>query len=299
MGMFWILVLLIGIEEYLLTILLISCGAGFLGSLIGIGGGVIIVPVLTIVYGIPLQYALGASIISVIATSSGSASAYLREKITNLRIGTFLLIATTFGAVLGAIATLSLIRSGFEWLILFVFGFVLIYSSYNVYKKGRAGLKSNRSLANQEPNQLAELLDLKGEYYDEVRRENVTYEAAHVIPGFSVMFIAGIFSGLLGIGSGALKVLGMDTLMKLPFKVSTTTSNLMIGVTAVASAGIYYIQGFINPLLAAPIAFGVVLGSIVGTKILVRSKPSSLRFLFVIILLVLGLEMIQRGLQRL
>ena len=275
--------------------MLISIGAGFLGSLVGIGGGVIIVPVLTIVYGIPLQYTLGASIISVIATSSGSASAYLKEKITNLRIGTFLLAATTTGAVLGAIATLFLIRSGFEWLILLVFGIVLMYSAYNVYKKGRAGLKTNRSLANLQPNRIAEFLGLKGEYYDEVRKENVSYEATNVLPGLSVMFIAGIFSGLLGIGSGALKVLGMDTLMKLPFKVSTTTSNLMIGVTAVASAGIYYIQGFINPLLAAPIAFGVVLGSVLGTKILVRSKPSSLRFLFVGILLILGIEMIQRA----
>jgi len=275
--------------------MLISIGAGILGSLIGIGGGVVIVPVLTVLYGVPLQYAVGASIISVIATSSGSASAYLKERITNLRIGTFLLTATTTGAILGAVATLFLIRSGYEWLILLVFGIVLIYSSYNVFRKGMAGLRSAKSLANKEPSKLAESLNLWGEYYDEVRREHINYAATNVIPGFSVMFIAGIFSGLLGIGSGALKVLGMDTLMKLPFKVSTTTSNLMIGVTAAASASIYYTQGYINPLLAAPIAFGVVLGSIIGTKILVRTKPASLRFLFVAILLVLGVEMIQRG----
>ena len=286
---------MIGITEYLVTIMLISIGAGILGSLIGIGGGVVIVPVLTVLYGVPLQYAVGASIISVIATSSGSASAYLKERITNLRIGTFLLTATTTGAILGAVATLFLIRSGYEWLILLVFGIVLIYSSYNVFRKGMAGLRSAVSLANKEPSKLAESLNLQGEYYDEVRREHISYAATNVIPGFSVMFIAGIFSGLLGIGSGALKVLGMDTLMKLPFKVSTTTSNLMIGVTAAASASIYYTQGYINPLLAAPIAFGVVLGSIIGTKILVRTKPASLRFLFVAILLVLGVEMIQRG----
>lgn len=286
---------MIGITEYLVTIMLISIGAGILGSLIGIGGGVVIVPVLTVLYGVPLQYAVGASIISVIATSSGSASAYLKERITNLRIGTFLLTATTTGAILGAVATLFLIRSGYEWLILLVFGIVLIYSSYNVFRKGMAGLRSAKSLANKEPSKLAESLNLWGEYYDEVRREHINYAATNVIPGFSVMFIAGIFSGLLGIGSGALKVLGMDTLMKLPFKVSTTTSNLMIGVTAAASASIYYTQGYINPLLAAPIAFGVVLGSIIGTKILVRTKPASLRFLFVAILLVLGVEMIQRG----
>ena len=275
--------------------LLISIVAGLIGSLVGIGGGVLIVPVLTLLYGVPLEYAIGASIVSVIATSSGAASAYVKDKITNLRVGMFLEIATTTGAIVGAVTTIFLIRNALSWIVYIVFGTVLIASSYDLYRKSRMEKRLSKADINTTPNKLSDRLKLKGEYYDKVLKEQIKYEATNVPGGLGVMFCAGLVSGLLGIGSGALKVLGMDTLMKLPFKVSTTTSNFMIGVTAAASTGIFYIGGFVNPVIAGPVAVGVVLGSFVGTKVLVRSKPSSMRVVFIFVLIALGIEMLQRG----
>jgi uncharacterized membrane protein YfcA len=275
--------------------LLISVVAGFIGSLVGIGGGILIVPVLTILYGVPIEFAIGASIVSVIATSSGSASAYVKDKITNLRVGMFLEIATTTGAIVGAITTIFLIKSGLSSIVFIVFGTVLVFSSYDLYRKAKKEKKLSKADINVTPNRLGDRLDLKGEYYDNVLKEQIKYEATQVPGGLGVMFCAGLISGLLGIGSGALKVLGMDTLMKLPFKVSTTTSNFMIGVTAAASTGIFYIGGFVNPILAGPVAIGVVLGSFIGTKVLVRSKPSATRIVFIFVLIALGIEMLQRG----
>jgi uncharacterized membrane protein YfcA len=286
---------LISVDEYILSVLLISIVAGLIGSLVGIGGGIIIVPVLTVFYGVPIPYAIGASIVSVIATSSGSASAYVKDKITNLRIGMFLEIATTTGAILGAVTTLFLIRSGLEWLVFFVFGSVLILSAFDLQQKARLARSLKGSFANREPNELATRLKLGGEYYDAARGQKVTYVPKRVPAGLGVMFAAGVISGLLGIGSGALKVLAMDTTMRLPFKVSTTTSNFMIGVTAAASTAIFYISGYVNLILVGPVAIGVVAGSFIGTRILLRTRPASLRWLFVAVLLVLGIEMIQRG----
>ncbi|MHB1868715.1 MAG: sulfite exporter TauE/SafE family protein [Nitrososphaerales archaeon] len=275
--------------------LLISVIAGLIGSLVGIGGGVVIVPVLTLLFGIPLEYAIGASIVSVIATSSGAASAYVKDKITNLRVGMFLEMATTTGAVAGAVTTIFLIRSSLSWIVYLVFGAVLIYSSYDLYKKSKMKIKNSEADFTVTSHKFVDKLRLKGEYYDGALKEEIKYEAVNVPGGLGVMFFAGLISGLLGIGSGALKVLGMDTLMKLPFKVSTTTSNFMIGVTAAASTGIFYMSGFVNPIIAAPVAIGVVLGSFIGTKLLVRSKPTSLRIVFICVLVVLGIEMLQRG----
>ena len=275
--------------------LLISVVAGLIGSLVGIGGGILIVPVLTILFGVPIEYAIGASIVSVIATSSGAASAYVKDKITNLRVGMFLEIATTTGAIVGAVTTIFLIKSALSWIVYIVFGAVLISSSYDLYRKSKMEKKLSKADVNVIPNKFGDRLRLKGEYHDAVLKEDIKYEATRVPGGLAVMFCAGVISGLLGIGSGALKVLGMDTLMKLPFKVSTTTSNFMIGVTAAASTGIFYIGGFVNPIIALPVAIGVVLGSYIGTKVLVRSKPSSLRLVFIFVLVALGIEMLQRG----
>lgn len=275
--------------------LLIAMVAGLIGSLVGIGGGILIVPVLTLVYGVPIEYAIGASIVSVIATSSGAASAYVKDKITNLRVGMFLEVATSSGAIVGAVITIFLIRSDLSWIVYIVFGSVLISSSYDLYRKSKLEKKLSKADINVTPNKIADRLSLKGSYYDAVLKEDINYEATRVPWGLSIMFCAGLISGLLGIGSGALKVLGMDTMMKLPFKVSTTTSNFMIGVTAAASTGIFYIGGFVNPIIALPVAIGVVLGSFVGTKVLVRSKPSSLRLVFIFVLVALGIEMLQRG----
>ena len=286
---------MIGTELYFLLMALVSVGAGVLGALVGIGGGILIVPIMTLGFGVPVQYAIGASIISVIGTSSGAASAFVRDKISNFRIGTFLNAATTSGAVVGSVLSIYLIGTGFSWVIYLVFGVVLITSAYDLYRKSRKEMKLSKADINVTPNRLADALELKGEYYDPALKQRVPYEATQVPGGFGIMIVAGLLSGLLGIGSGTLKVLGMDILMKLPFKVSTTTSNFMIGVTAAASAGIFFLKGYVNLLLVGPVAVGVVAGSFIGSKLVVRARPTSLRLVFIVVLVVSGIEMLQKG----
>jgi len=282
-----------GIDEYLLLMFLVAILAGLIGSMVGVGGGILVVPALTIGFGVPIEYAIGASIISTIATSSGAASAYVRDRITNLRIGMFLEIGSVLGSIVGVITTLYFVRTGLSWIIFVVFGMVLFYSAYNVLSSARR--EGREPVANLEPDGLAKTLGMRGEYEDKSLHKTISYGATRVPAGLVVMFFAGILSGLLGVGGGVLKVLGMDTIMRLPFKVSTTTSNFMIGVTATASTGILYVSGYVNVLLAAPVALGVVVGSLVGAKALVRSKPASIRVLFVVVLLVFGAEMIYMG----
>ncbi len=274
------------IVEYLIEILIASILAGIIGALGGLGGGVLIVPFLTLYFHVPISLAIGASIVSVIATSSGSAAAYVRDKISNIRIGTFLVLFTTTGAILGAfIEHVTPVK-----VLFFIFGVVLIISVIPMLKK------IGEEVPNVEKNDpLAEKLGLYGEYYDSVLKREVKYKVTGVKPGAAMMFMAGTISGLLGIGSGAFKVLAMDLAMRLPIKVSTTTSNFMIGVTAAASAGIYFFTGDVNPFIAAPVAVGVLIGAIIGTKILVRIRSSSVRKIFAIIILIVGLEMILRG----
>jgi len=274
------------IMEYLIEILIASILAGIIGALGGLGGGVLIVPFLTLYFHVPISLAIGASIVSVIATSSGSAAAYVRDKISNIRIGTFLVLFTTTGAILGAfIEHVTPVK-----VLFFIFGVVLIISVIPMLKK------IGEEVPNVEKNDpLAEKLGLYGEYYDSVLKREVKYKVTGVKPGAAMMFMAGTISGLLGIGSGAFKVLAMDLAMRLPIKVSTTTSNFMIGVTAAASAGIYFFTGDVNPFIAAPVAVGVLIGAIIGTKILVRIRSSSVRKIFAVIILIVGLEMILRG----
>jgi uncharacterized membrane protein YfcA len=284
----------IAIDEYIVLMFLVAIVAGVVGSMVGVGGGILVVPALTIGFGVPIEYAIGASIITTIATSSGSASAYVRDRITNVRIGMFLEIGSVLGAIVGVVTTLYFVRSGLSSIIFVIFGLVLFFSAYNVVqnvKKERRG----EVMVNVKSNPLAERFDLKGEYEDTSLNVKVSYVATRVPAGFVVIFFAGLLSGLLGVGGGVLKVLGMDTMMRLPFKVSTTTSNFMIGVTASASTGILYISGYVNVLLAAPVALGVVVGSLAGAKVLARSKPVSIRLIFIIVLLALGAEMIAQG----
>jgi len=274
------------IVEYLIEILIASILAGIIGALGGLGGGVLIVPFLTLYFHVPISLAIGASIVSVIATSSGSAAAYVRDKISNIRIGTFLVLFTTTGAILGAfIEHVTPVK-----VLFFIFGVVLIISVIPMLKK--IGEEVSKVKKNDP---LAEKLGLYGEYYDSVLKREVKYKVTGVKPGAAMMFMAGTISGLLGIGSGAFKVLAMDLAMRLPIKVSTTTSNFMIGVTAAASAGIYFFTGDVNPFIAAPVAMGVLIGAIIGTKILVRIRSSSVRKIFAVIILIVGLEMILRG----
>jgi uncharacterized protein len=265
------------------VVAIVAFFAGLLGSLTGLGGGVVLVPLLTIFFHVDIRYAIGASLVSVIATSSGAAAAYVREGISNIRIGMFLEIATTIGALMGAyLATWVPTK-----VIAIVFGAVLLYSAY-ISRRPRPP-----ELRNLPPDPLATRLNLNGSFPDlEGRR---SYNVQHVPAGFSLMFGAGALSGLLGIGSGAVKVLAMDQAMRIPFKVSTTTSNFMIGVTAAASAGVYLSRGYIDPGLSMPVMLGVLLGSLLGTRILVRAETRSLRVIFALVILTLGLQMLYKG----
>ena len=261
-----------------------SVVAGFLGSLTGLGGGVVIVPFLTLVFGVDIRYAIGASLVSVIATSSGAAAAYVKEGFTNIRIGMFLEIATTVGALVGA----ALAARVSTRIIAVIFGIVLIYSAYLSSRSKPAVAGDDR------PDRLSTLLRMDGIYPS--LKGPVRYYV-HAIPGgFSLMFIAGVLSGLLGIGSGAVKVLAMDQIMRIPFKVSTTTSNFMIGVTAAASAGVYLNRGYIDPGVAMPVMLGVLLGSLLGAQVLAGTKTRILRIIFAAVILILGIEMIYNGL---
>ena len=263
--------------EFSAAVLATSLVAGLLGSLTGLGGGVVLVPVLTLLFRIDIRYAVGASLISVIATSSGAAAAYVREGFSNIRIGMFLEIATTLGALFGAYLASRLSTHAIG----ITFGVVLLYSAWSSFR-------SKHSAGSSEGDPLAVRLRLQG--VDPETRES--YTARHVPAGFGIMAIAGTLSGLLGIGSGAVKVLAMDQAMRLPFKVSTTTSNFMIGVTAAASAGIYLHRGYIDPGLAMPVMLGVLAGSLIGTRLLVKVKVSTLRAVFALVIAALGVEMI-------
>jgi uncharacterized protein len=259
-----------------------SAAAGFLGALTGLGGGVVVTPALILLMGVDLHYAMGASLVSVIATSSGAAAAYVREGFSNVRVGMFLEIATTLGAIAGA----HLVSVAPASAIAIIFGVVLLYSAWQSIKQHSGG-------APAQPDPTAVRLKLDGEYPSGGRK--VQYHVQRVKGGFGLMFVAGVLSGLLGIGSGAMKVVAMDQIMRIPFKVSTTTSNFMIGVTAAASAGIYLSRGYIDPRLAMPVMLGVLGGSLVGARLLTGAKSRTLRLLFGAVVGVLAVEMIVHG----
>lgn len=269
---------------FTIILLIASVSAGLFGSLTGLGGDVVLIPLLTLLFKVDIHYAIGTSLISVIATSSGSAAAYVKEGISNIRLGMFLELATTIGAVTGAFLA-TYIGTSF---IAVLFGIILIFSALvSLFNRqdhiirGRGGY-------------LAQKLKLSSTY--PTAEGEVAYTVKNIFGGFLMMNIAGIISGLLGIGSGALKVIAMDNIMKVPFKVSTTTSNFMIGVTAAASAGIYLKRGYIDPGLSMPVVIGVLLGAFIGTRILFKAKTKSLRALFAVVILLLALEMIYNGL---
>ncbi len=266
-----------------------SLFAGFLGSLTGLGGGVIIVPLLTLGFGVDIRYAIGTSLISVIATSSGAASAFVKEGLLNIRIGMFLEIATTLGAIIGA----AIAYFAPTHLIAILFGFILLYSAAASFKKRNDSINSFDQ-SNIKHGKLAQILKAKGTYQDEGGQMQ-EYKLQHVGGGFLVMWIAGILSGLLGIGSGALKVIAMDSIMKIPFKVSTSTSNFMIGVTAAASAGVYFSRGYIDPVLSMPVVIGVLGGSLIGARLLLKSQTRKIRIVFAVVITFLAFEMIYNG----
>ena len=257
--------------------------AGLLGALTGLGGGVVVVPMLTLLFHVDIRYAIGASLVSVIATSSGAAAAYVREGYSNIRIGMFLETATTVGAVVGAAIALHVPTSA----IAIVFGLVLLYSAY------LSSRQREEHGPHMQSSPLAEKLMLNGTYPTPEGKQ--AYAVTGVRAGYGLMFGAGVLSGLLGIGSGAVKVLAMDQAMKIPFKVSTTTSNFMIGVTAAASAGLYLGRGYIAPGITMPVMLGVLAGSMIGARLLVKAKVKPLRYLFAAVIVALGIEMIFNG----
>ncbi|MFT4203986.1 MAG: sulfite exporter TauE/SafE family protein [Chitinophagaceae bacterium] len=267
-----------------LIVLIGAVAAGLVGSLTGLGGGAVIIPLLTVLLGVDIHYAIGTALVSVIATSSGSAAAYVKEGISNIRLGMFLEIATTVGAVLGTVVAAFVPTN----VVAVVFGIVLIFNGINSLLKKEANKV-------QASSKLAVWLKLPGTY--PTPKGMVSYGIVNVVGGFLMMIVAGILSGLLGIGSGAFKVIAMDNIMKVPFKVSTTTSNFMMGVTATASAVVYLQRGYIEPGLCMPVVIGVLLGAMLGAKILLRSKVKNLRLFFAVVIMLLAVNMIYKGLR--
>lgn len=267
-------------------IFVISLAAGFIGALAGVGGGILVVPSLTLLFGIDIRLAIGASIVSVIATSSGAAAAYVRDRITDMRVGMFLELATTSGAVVGATLA-AVVSASFLYVLL---GLVLLFSA--VQQVARLG---EETPPNASPSWLAARMRLSGSYPDR-RLGEIAYSAQRIPLGFALMGVAGVVSGLLGIGSGALKVLAMDGAMRLPMKVSSATSNFMIGVTAAASAGIYLGRGDVDPAIAAPVALGVLAGATMGARLLPHLSNRHVRWIFLPVLLAIGLQTLARGL---
>ena len=271
------------ILEFTPLVFAIALIAGFLGALTGLGGGVIVTPALTLLLGVDIRYAIGASLVSVIATSSGAAAAYVREGYTNVRVGMFLEIATTFGALFGAFLSTRIPTSALA----IIFGLALLQAAWS------STHTPSDDPRGEEEDWLAHALKLDGTYPTSNGPKH--YEVRHVKIGFTIMFGAGTLSGLLGIGSGALKVIAMDRAMRIPFKVSTTTSNFMIGVTAAASAGIYLSRGYIDPGLAMPVMLGVLAGSLLGARQLMGTRTKVLRWVFAALVAAVAVEMIWNG----
>ena len=271
---------------FVLLAFVVSVVAGTLGALLGLGGGLLIIPALTLWFHVDIRYAIGASIVSVIATSSGAAVTYVRDRLTNLRVAMVLELATTTGAMTGAYLAG---RVGSKTLYL-IFGVVMAYSAAMMFRK--LGHDESRP-ARRAP--WADWLRLHSSYYDEALSREIPYRVSGTRIGLGLMYVAGIVSGLLGIGSGALKVPAMDLAMGLPLKVSAATSNFMIGVTAAASAGVYFMRGDIDPFVAGPVAVGVLLGAQAGVRLLGRLESRSIRIVFILLLLWVSTQMLLKG----
>jgi uncharacterized membrane protein YfcA len=272
---------------YLFALFATSVGTGALGAMLGLGGGTLLVPILTIFFGVNLHYAMGASLVSVIATSSGAAAGFLWLGLSNLRVGLFLAVPTIVGALVGA----TLVGVVPAHVLELIFGVAI----------GIAGLLTLRQPRLEAPpvpeaDAVAVSFALEGVYYDHALGRDVPYRATSVKRGIGAMFGAGLLSGLLGIGAGAFTVLAMDSVLRLPMKVSTATSNFMIGITAAASAGVFFGRGDVNPLIAGPVAVGVLIGAFLGTRLLVRMTNTAVRRLFLVVVFYLSLSMIVRGL---
>lgn len=259
---------------------------GVLGAILGLGGGILLVPILTLAFGLDIRYAVGASVVAVIATSSGAALAYLRDRLTNVRIGMLLLLGATAGTLTGAML------SGWveaRWLYL-LFGLLMFYTALAMYRSRHGEL----SLPGPD-DALSRRLGLGGQYYDQALGRHVAYQPRRTLSGVAALFLAGILGGLLGIGGGAFNVLAMDQLMRLPLKVASATSNFLIGVAAAASAAVYLSRGQVEPSVAAPVALGVLAGAVLGARLMVRLQSRTIRLVFVPILLWVAAQMFWKG----
>lgn len=269
-----------------LSIFLMSILAGLIGAVFGLGGGILIIPFLTLVEGVPVPYAIGASIVSVVATSSASAATYVQDRLTNLRLGMFLEVGTVLGAITGAFVAGFLAPS-----ILFVlFGLMLIYASAIMIAGRRIDFPSGVV-----PDKTAQKLRLGSEYFDPATGATSRYEVTNTLPTLGISGIAGVVSGLLGVGGGIISVPTMNLLSKVPVKVASATSNFMIGVTAAASSTVYFVRGDVQPLLVAPLMIGVVIGAALGTRLLRRTPPLKVKLLFAILLITISVLMILKG----
>jgi uncharacterized membrane protein YfcA len=273
---------IVSMNNWQLTIGIALAGAatGFLGSLTGLGGGFIVVPVLTLGFGVDLRYAIGASLVCIIATSTGAAARYVRDGFSNIRIGMFLEVATTIGALMGAWLAPALPAAVIGGL----FGVVLMFAAWLTVRREHEGIPPG------EPDRVAQHLGMDGSY--PAPAGAIAYRAHRVLSGFGVMTVAGMLTGLLGAGSGLVKVVALDQVMGLPFKVAATTSSFMIGVTAAAAAGIHLGRGNIDPALAMPVMLGVLAGTSLGARILPAARPRRLRLLFAALLTAVGIQMI-------
>lgn len=272
------------VYQFVAFVFLVSISAGLIGALTGLGGGIVVTPALTLLFGVDIRYAIGASLVSVVATSSGAAAAYVRDGLSNIRIAMFLELATTVGAICGAFLASKTPTNALAIL----FGVVLLHSAWQVIQA-----KKSRSHDLAQPDAWSSKLNLGGTY---VSSEGaLDYRPSRAKAGFSLMYVAGVISGMLGIGSGALKVIAMDRIMGIPFKVSTATSSFMIGVTAVASAAIYLKRGYIQPLIALPVMLGVLAGSMLGARLLPRLPVKTLRYVFAVAVAIIAVQMISKG----
>ena len=282
--------LLLVTPEQVLEIFLVSIAAGIIGALFGLGGGILIIPFLTLVEGVPVQFAVGAGIVSVVATSSASAATYVQDHLTNLRLGMFLETGTVAGALTGAYAA-SYFQGPNEGVLFILFGAMLLYAATIMISQRRIdfppGVKADR---------LARTLRLGGQYKDQSSGTTVQYDVTRTPQTLSISYLAGIVSGLLGVGGGFIKVPTMNLVSRIPVKVASATSNFMIGVTAAASASVYFLRGEVHPLLAAPLMLGVVAGAAIGTRLLGRAPPTKVKVLFAILLAFVAFNMILRGL---
>lgn len=269
-----------------IEIFLLGIGAGIMGSMLGLGGGIIIVPALTLLFGMSMRTAVAASTVSIIATSTGAAVAYLRDRLTNTRVAIWLEMGTALGALGGA-----LIAGVINQRVLYImFGLLLGYSTYNMFKARKQELPSGIV-----PDALSQKLRLGGSYYDKALGHRVDYQVTRTVPGLIIMIFSGAAAGLLGIGAGIFKVPAMDQVMGMPFKASTATSNFMIGVTAASGAVVYFARGDVQPLVAGPIVLGVLLGAIIGAKLMVRLRANLIRLCFIPLIAYTAVTMIYRG----